>query len=81
MTALSDLIVKLPTTEAAARRAGIAPKIVHRADKINANGDVSALCYSRPHKINLAVAVWTIRDDAVTCSKCRAALKAREARR
>lgn len=81
MNPLSDLIARLPTTEAAARRAGIAPKIVHRADKINANGDVSALCYSRPRKINLAIANWTIVDRHVTCSKCVAALKAREAAR
>lgn len=59
---------------ARARRAGVAPKIIHRANKINANGDVSALCYSKPRKINLAISIWTIRDDAVTCPKCLALL-------
>lgn len=35
---------------------------------MNGNGDVSALCFSTPH------ASWTNRDDAVTCTRCRARL-------
>lgn len=45
-------------------------KPVHRADKINNRGGVSALCFARPRAIDLGRATWTIRDEAVTCSKC-----------
>lgn len=51
-------------------------KIYHKAAKINGNGDVSALCYAKPRAINLSKASWTIRPEAVTCPKCRAALSA-----
>ena len=57
-----------------ARRAGIEPKIYHRAAGIRADGAVTALCYSKPRKINLAIALWTNRDEAVTCPKCKALL-------
>lgn len=52
-------------------------KIYHRADKINTNGAVSALCFLKPKRINLSKASWTLRDDAVTCEKCLAIIKLR----
>ena len=52
-------------------------KIVHRASRIRSDGAVSALCFARPRPINLNVASWTNRDEAVTCKKCIA--RAREA--
>ena len=48
-------------------------KIYHKAGKTNANGDVSALCFPIPHAINLKRELWTLRDESVTCKKCRAA--------
>ena len=50
----------------------------HFASKINPDGDVSALCFDPPRAINLKRASWTMRENAVTCAKCRALLKARE---
>jgi hypothetical protein len=47
------------------------PKVYHRAAKINANGDVSALCFKSPRPIDLSRSMWTIRDEAVTCPRCR----------
>lgn len=44
----------------------------HRAALINANGGVSALCFSRPRAIDMKRATWTTQDSAVTCHKCRA---------
>jgi len=49
-------------------------KIYHRASKVNAKGQVSALCFKSPRAIDLKKALWTIRDEAVTCQKCRAAI-------
>lgn len=49
-------------------------KVYHMAAKIRPDGAVSALCYKRPRAINLRVATWTIRPEAVTCPKCRAVL-------
>jgi hypothetical protein len=51
-------------------------KIYHRAAKVRANGDVSALCFKRPRRIDLAKASWTNRDEAVTCPRCLAAIRA-----
>lgn len=47
-------------------------KVCHKAKFIaqDESGDVSALCYADPHRIDLAKATWTIRQEAVTCSKC-----------
>jgi hypothetical protein len=45
-------------------------KIYHRAKHIRSDGAVSALCFKTPRKINLKRALWTIRDEAVTCRKC-----------
>lgn len=44
--------------------------IIHRAAKIREDGSVSAVCFERPRKIDLARASWTIIDGAVTCKKC-----------
>lgn len=49
----------------------IKPKVYHKAAKINARGDVSALCFSTPHAINLAKASWVLEDKRVTCPKCK----------
>jgi hypothetical protein len=45
-------------------------KIIHRAAKISGDGSVSALCFSKPHPIDLSMASWTQRDEAVTCPRC-----------
>lgn len=47
-------------------------KVYHKAAKIAANGNVSALCSDPPRKINLKRALWTLRWEAVTCKKCLA---------
>jgi hypothetical protein len=49
-------------------------KVVHRGALITERGDVSALCYARPHPINLKMATWTIVPKAVTCPRCKAAM-------
>lgn len=49
-------------------------KKYHRASLVNERGGVSALCFKRPRSINLSHALWTIRDEAVTCPKCLRAL-------
>ena len=48
---------------------------VHRAAKINGDGNVSPLCAKTPRAINLRMATWTLRDDAVTCPRCAALIK------
>ena len=45
-------------------------RLVHRGDKIRADGAVSAMCFSTPRAIDLGRASWTNRDEAVTCKKC-----------
>ena len=45
-------------------------RVYHMADKFGAAGQVSALCFKRPRAINLKVALWTYRPEAVTCKKC-----------
>ena len=54
-------------------------KPVHMASKINANGDVSALCFYTPKPINLAKATWTNREEAVTCKRCKEQVRIRQA--
>lgn len=45
--------------------------IYHRAKLINEAGDIVPLCrVVSMKKINLKVECWTIRDNAVTCSRC-----------
>lgn len=50
-------------------------KTIHRAKHIRDDGAVSALCYSQPRAIDLSRATWTIRDEAVTCSRCLALMR------
>ena len=52
-------------------RAGVEKKTVHRAKMVNTNGDVSAVCFSTPRKINLKIATWTLVAKLVTCPKCK----------
>ncbi len=49
-------------------------KVYHMAHKLDANGNVSALCFKTPRAINMSRASWTVRIRAVTCPKCKAAL-------
>lgn len=46
-------------------------KIYHRAKLIDPDGDVSALCATKPRAIDLSRASWTTRPEAVTCPKCK----------
>ena len=48
----------------------IKTKVYHMANKIQAGGAVSALCFKKPQAINLMRSSWTIRPEAVTCPKC-----------
>lgn len=48
---------------------------LHRARKVN-NAGVSALCFKTDQAINLRVASWTLRDEAVTCNRCLAIMRA-----
>ena len=45
-------------------------KKYHMGRYWNPRGEVSALCFKRPRPIDLKVALWTIRWDAVTCRAC-----------
>lgn len=54
-------------------------KVYHYAAKINEHGDVSALCFKSPRAIQLHKASWTNRPHAVTCHRCKALLKAKDA--
>lgn len=53
-------------------------KIYHRASLCGPSG-VSAICYVRPHAIDLTKASWTVEDERVTCRRCLAVIKARGA--
>lgn len=46
-------------------------KIYHKAKHIKENGDVSALCFKKPRKINLKKAHWVFSEEYVTCPKCK----------
>jgi hypothetical protein len=50
-------------------------KTIHRGAMIRADGAVSAACFKRPHPVDLARASWTIRNEAVTCARCRRLLR------
>jgi hypothetical protein len=52
-------------------------KVYHRAKYINDDGEAWALCYRRLKPIDLSKASWTIVDEHVTCSKCRAIMRER----
>jgi len=47
-------------------------KKYHMASLVGEDGQVSALCFKRPHPIDLKKALWTIRKEAVTCKACLA---------
>lgn len=51
-------------------------KKYHKAALMREDGRVSALCFRRPRAINLARALWTLQDEAVTCRKCRRLMRA-----
>lgn len=56
-------------------------KVYHRAKHIatDGSGNVSALCFKKPRPIDLKKAMWTTRDDAVTCPACIKAISDRQA--
>lgn len=54
---------------------GITSKTYHYAKMINNRGDVSALCYKEPRKIDFSKQSWSNRIEAVTCKKCLEMLK------
>jgi hypothetical protein len=55
-------------------------KVYHKAAKINANGDVSALCYKRPRRIPLERGQsYVMFAGEVTCPRCRKILSTRQA--
>ncbi len=45
-------------------------RVYHKAAEVNEKGDVSAVCYAKPRRIDLSRATWTFRWEAVTCQKC-----------
>lgn len=49
----------------------MAAKVMHKADRVSISGKVSALCFKKPRAINLKLASWTNRDEAVTCKACK----------
>jgi hypothetical protein len=54
---------------------GTPHKTIHFGAKIRADGAVSAACFKMPHPIDPKRASWTIRTDAVTCARCKRALR------
>lgn len=52
-------------------------RMYHRGAQIDHRGRVSALCFSPARAIDMKRATWTMRDEAVTCPKCRALIAAR----
>jgi hypothetical protein len=46
------------------------PKLYHRACQVRADGAVFALCNGGERPINLKRALWTNRNEAVTCKRC-----------
>lgn len=50
-------------------------KKYHKAKHLGPNGKVSALCFEKPKAIDLKKALWTLRDEAVTCEKCLKVMK------
>lgn len=56
-----------------------AAKVYHRAHLMDDNGNVSALCFAKPHPIDLSKATWTNRDEAVTYKKCLTCIRVRKA--
>jgi hypothetical protein len=58
-------------------RKGPRQRIRHRGDKIREDGAVSALCFKAPRAINMKIATWVYRDEAVTCPRCLEIIHAR----
>lgn len=56
-------------------------KTIHLASRIYAQGAVRALCHRGYRLINLSVASWTHREEAVTCAKCLADMARRKRQR
>ena len=52
-------------------------RVAHMGQKVNALGDVSALCFVKPRAIDLKRATWTLREQTVSCPKCRRLLEER----
>ncbi len=52
-------------------------RIIHMAAKVNANGDMSALCSPTPRPINMRRASWSLQSRFVTCRKCARILRER----
>lgn len=52
-------------------------RVYHRANLFGRHGEVSALCFRSFCAIDPKLAAWTIIDEAVTCPKCLAAMKAK----
>lgn len=50
----------------------------HMADKVNARGGVSALCFPTPKAINMKRETWVTDARAVTCAKCLAKIEGRK---
>lgn len=73
---MSDEGFTMKATKAQLRRAGVEPKLYHMSDKVNEHGGVSALCFKQPKAIDLRIASWTMRAEAVTCPKCKAKMEA-----
>lgn len=48
--------------------------MIHKAEFVGPNGEVSALCYRIPKAIK-PPHTWTLLDKEVTCHKCKRALK------
>ncbi len=53
-------------------------KLYHKAHLYGAAGGVSALCFKIPRAIDLSRALWTNRNEAVTCPKCLRLLKGKQ---
>ncbi len=47
--------------------------LLHKAKHFatDGSGNVSALCFVRPRRIDMKKASWTTTDAAVTCPRCR----------
>lgn len=48
-------------------------KIIHFAALVDPDGHVSPFCARRPRALDLSKESWTLRPEAVTCKRCRAA--------
>ena len=46
-------------------------RVRHKAKHIRMDGAVSALCFKVPRAIDMKVASWVLRDEAVTCRRCK----------